>query len=145
MSSAIQIQNVGKSFPVTASRRRAEDGFVALENINLEIKAGEFFVIVGPSGCGKSTLLDLLGGLTRPTSGRILIGGLRSRVRRSIAAWSFSNMPCFPGGRRRKTSNSVWRRRAFLRANAQNAQSASSLWSGSWNSTTAILMSCRAA
>lgn len=48
---------------------------MALENINLEIKAGEFFVIVGPSGCGKSTLLDLLGGLSRPTSGRILIGG----------------------------------------------------------------------
>jgi NitT/TauT family transport system ATP-binding protein len=75
MSSAIQIQNVGKSFPVKTSRRGAEDGFVALENICLEIKAGEFFVIVGPSGCGKSTLLDLLGGLTRPTSGRILIGG----------------------------------------------------------------------
>ena len=75
MSSAIQIQNVGKSFPVKTSRKRAEDGFVAPENISLEIKAGEFFVIVGPSGCGKSTLLDLLGGLTRPTSGRILIGG----------------------------------------------------------------------
>ena len=75
MSSAIQIQNVGKSFPVKTPRKRAEDGFVALENISLEIKAGEFFVIVGPSGCGKSTLLDLLGGLTRPTSGRILIGG----------------------------------------------------------------------
>src|SRR5580700_4941419 len=75
MSSAIQIQNVGKSFPVKTSRKQAEGGFVALENISLEIKAGEFFVIVGPSGCGKSTLLDLLGGLTRPTSGRILIGG----------------------------------------------------------------------
>jgi NitT/TauT family transport system ATP-binding protein len=75
MSSAIQIQNVGKSFPVKTSRMRAEDGFIALENITLEIKAGEFFVIVGPSGCGKSTLLDLLGGLTRPTSGRISIGG----------------------------------------------------------------------
>jgi NitT/TauT family transport system ATP-binding protein len=75
MSSAIQIQNVSKSFTVKSTRRRAEDGFVALENINLEIKAGEFFVIVGPSGCGKSTLLDLLGGLTRPTSGRILIDG----------------------------------------------------------------------
>ena len=35
----------------------------------------EILFIVGPSGCGKSTLLDLLGGLTRPTSGRILIGG----------------------------------------------------------------------
>jgi NitT/TauT family transport system ATP-binding protein len=75
MSSAIQIQNVGKSFSVKPSRKGGEDAFVALENINLEIKAGEFFVIVGPSGCGKSTLLDLLGGLTRPTSGRILIGG----------------------------------------------------------------------
>src|ERR1700722_12301035 len=75
MSSAIQIQNVGKSFPVKTSRKRAEDGFVALENISLEIKAGEFFVIVGPSGCGKSTLLDLLGGLEAPTSGRILLDG----------------------------------------------------------------------
>jgi NitT/TauT family transport system ATP-binding protein len=75
MSSTIQIQNVGKSFAVKPSRKGAADAFIALESINLEIKAGEFFVIVGPSGCGKSTLLDLLGGLTRPTSGRILIGG----------------------------------------------------------------------
>jgi len=75
MSSEIQIRNVGKTFAVKTSRRGQAEAFVALENINLEIKAGEFFVIVGPSGCGKSTLLDLLGGLTRPTSGRILIGG----------------------------------------------------------------------
>jgi NitT/TauT family transport system ATP-binding protein len=75
MSSDIQIQNVGKTFAVKTSRKDADEAFVALENINLEIKTGEFFVIVGPSGCGKSTLLDLLGGLTRPTSGRILIGG----------------------------------------------------------------------
>jgi NitT/TauT family transport system ATP-binding protein len=75
MSSDIQIQSVGKNFAVKTSRKGSDEAFVALENINLEIKAGEFFVIVGPSGCGKSTLLDLLGGLTRPTSGRILIGG----------------------------------------------------------------------
>jgi NitT/TauT family transport system ATP-binding protein len=76
MSSAIQFQNVGKTFAVKSSARRGvTETFVALENINLEIKAGEFFAIVGPSGCGKSTLLDLLGGLTFPTSGRILIGG----------------------------------------------------------------------
>ncbi|RWG06077.1 ABC transporter ATP-binding protein [Mesorhizobium sp.] len=76
MSSAIEIQSVGKVFELRPSSRRGEiETFVALENINLDIKAGEFFVIVGPSGCGKSTLLDLLGGLTLPTSGRILIGG----------------------------------------------------------------------
>jgi NitT/TauT family transport system ATP-binding protein len=75
MSSAIHIQNVGKNFAVKTSHKGSEDVFVALENITLEIKAGELFVIVGPSGCGKSTLLDLLGGLTRPTSGSILIGG----------------------------------------------------------------------
>jgi NitT/TauT family transport system ATP-binding protein len=78
MSSAIQIRNVGKTFTVksTATRRRAGvETFTALENINLDVKAGEFLVIVGPSGCGKSTLLDLLGGLTLPSSGRILIDG----------------------------------------------------------------------
>jgi NitT/TauT family transport system ATP-binding protein len=78
MSSAIQIQNVGKTFAVKrAAERRAGalEAFTALENISLEVKAGEFLVIVGPSGCGKSTLLDLLGGLTLPSSGRILIDG----------------------------------------------------------------------
>jgi NitT/TauT family transport system ATP-binding protein len=76
MSSAIQIQNVSKTFAVKSTARRAAgEGFVALEAINLEVRAGEFFVIVGPSGCGKSTLLDLLGGLTAPTAGRILIDG----------------------------------------------------------------------
>jgi NitT/TauT family transport system ATP-binding protein len=75
MSSAIQIQNVSKTFAVKSARGEAKGPFVALENINLEIKAGEFVAIVGPSGCGKSTLLDLLGGLTLPSAGRILIDG----------------------------------------------------------------------
>ncbi|QGV77131.1 ABC transporter ATP-binding protein [Streptomyces ficellus] len=47
----------------------------ALDGIDLTVGAGEFLVVVGPSGCGKSTLLDLLGGLTRPTSGSILLDG----------------------------------------------------------------------
>jgi len=74
MSSAIKIENVSKTFSVKSAGRDGRS-FVALDNINLDVKAGEFFVIVGPSGCGKSTLLDLLGGLTQPTSGRILIDG----------------------------------------------------------------------
>jgi NitT/TauT family transport system ATP-binding protein len=77
LSSAIQIQNVGKSFTIVTgpNRRGPARTFVALEQINLDVASGEFVVIVGPSGCGKSTLLDLLGGLTEPSTGRILIDG----------------------------------------------------------------------
>ena len=45
----------------------------ALDKINLEINQGEFVVILGPSGAGKSTLLNLLGGMDRPTSGKIIV------------------------------------------------------------------------
>jgi NitT/TauT family transport system ATP-binding protein len=48
---------------------------LALDRINLQVKAGEFLCIVGPSGCGKSTLLHLIAGLQQPTSGAVLIDG----------------------------------------------------------------------
>lgn len=48
----------------------------ALKNINLTINEGEFVAIVGPSGSGKSTLLHLLGGVDRPTSGKVYIDGV---------------------------------------------------------------------
>lgn len=47
----------------------------ALQPFDLEIKAGEFVVLVGPSGCGKTTMLRMLGGLIGPTQGDILVGG----------------------------------------------------------------------
>lgn len=46
----------------------------ALQKIDLEIKPGEFFVLLGPSGCGKSTLLNLIAGLEKPTRGKIAFG-----------------------------------------------------------------------
>src|SRR5688572_4629302 len=51
------------------------DDTVALDDINLEIAAGELFFLLGPSGCGKSTLLRLIAGLHEPTSGRIYFNG----------------------------------------------------------------------
>ena len=46
---------------------------LALDSINLQVKAGEFLCIVGPSGCGKSTLLHLIAGLHQPTQGHVLV------------------------------------------------------------------------
>ena len=48
----------------------------AVNGINLTITEGEFIALKGPSGCGKTTLLNLLGGLDKPTSGTIEIGGV---------------------------------------------------------------------
>ena len=47
----------------------------ALQNVNLEVKKGEFVAIMGPSGCGKSTLLNLLGLLDTPTEGTYMLDG----------------------------------------------------------------------
>jgi len=71
----ISFQQVRKEFVVRGEGGDPSDRFTALEDITLDVRTGEFLALVGPSGCGKSTLLDLLGGLTLPTSGRILLDG----------------------------------------------------------------------
>jgi NitT/TauT family transport system ATP-binding protein len=58
-------------------RTQSGERLLALDHINLQVKAGEFLCIVGPSGCGKSTLLHLAAGLHQQTSGEILIDGKR--------------------------------------------------------------------
>ncbi len=47
----------------------------ALDDLSLEVPASEFIVMLGPSGSGKTTLLNILGGIDRPTSGSVFVGG----------------------------------------------------------------------
>ncbi|UGT43516.1 ABC transporter ATP-binding protein [Nocardia yamanashiensis] len=67
----LALSGVRKEFPVRGER----DTLTAIEDISVDVRAGEFLVLVGPSGSGKSTLLDLLGGLSKPTAGQILLDG----------------------------------------------------------------------
>ena len=55
--------------------KKYDNGFHAVKDVNLEVRDGEFMVLVGPSGCGKTTTLRMVAGLEEITSGEILIGG----------------------------------------------------------------------
>ena len=54
--------------------KQYENGFTAVNELDLEIKDGEFLVLLGPSGCGKSTTLRMLAGLEDISDGEISIG-----------------------------------------------------------------------
>lgn len=63
----------------------------ALENVNIEIKKGEFVSIMGPSGCGKSTLLNIIGLLDTPTTGTVEINGIKVEKMKDKALSAFRN------------------------------------------------------
>jgi len=63
----LQIENLSKVYG------KGETAVKALDNVSFTVKQGEFVVIIGPSGSGKSTLLHMLGGVDRPSSGRVLV------------------------------------------------------------------------
>ena len=67
MEEQIKFQNVVKSYEV------GDVNFKALDGVSFSIPKGEFVVILGPSGAGKSTLLNLLGGMDKVTSGKIIV------------------------------------------------------------------------
>lgn len=79
MGEILEIKNVGKKY----QHKNGET--IALKNINLKVKEGEFVSIIGPSGCGKSTLLSIISGLEKKTDGEIYIenekvDGLSSKI-----------------------------------------------------------------
>ena len=90
----IQIERLSKVF------RTEEVETVALNNVHLEVKEGEFVAIMGPSGCGKSTLLNTLGLLDNPTEGSYKLLGTevadlhekeRTRLRKGVIGFVFQS------------------------------------------------------
>ncbi len=76
MTSSIELRHVTKEFVVRPTKEQPRASVLrALDDISLTVPAGEFLTLVGPSGSGKTTLLDLLGGLSTPTSGSVLVDG----------------------------------------------------------------------
>lgn len=69
MTTVIETKNLNRRFG------SGETEVVALDNVSIEIEAGEFTAIIGPSGSGKTTLLHLIGGLDNPDSGSVNLSG----------------------------------------------------------------------
>ncbi len=65
----ITVKDVRKTYQMGTTR------IDALRGVSLKIRAGEFVFVIGPSGSGKTTLLDIIGALSRPTSGEVLLDG----------------------------------------------------------------------
>src|ERR1700748_1106893 len=71
MESLVSLRNVIKRYT------RGKQIIEVLHQLDLDVPAGEFLVLMGPSGSGKTTLLNLIGGLDRPTSGEVSVAGER--------------------------------------------------------------------
>lgn len=84
----VELQSVCKSF------RKGDETITPLDDIDLDIEAGEFVSLMGPSGTGKSTLLNLVAGIDRPDSGTILVAGtdLTKLSRSKLADWRAANL-----------------------------------------------------
>jgi len=84
----VELRGVYKSF------RKGDETITPLDNIDLDIHAGEFVSMMGPSGTGKSTLLNLVSGIDRPDSGTITVDGteITKLSRSKLADWRAANL-----------------------------------------------------
>jgi len=84
----VEIRDLAKSY------RRGSEAIRVFQDVNLEIREGEFLALMGPSGSGKSTLLNILAGLDTPTSGSVMVDGqdITRMNARQLAAWRATNV-----------------------------------------------------
>ena len=61
---------------VSKEYKRGKEVVVALKDINMEVREGDFVLIAGPSGCGKTTLMNVMAGLDQPSAGRVIFDGM---------------------------------------------------------------------
>jgi NitT/TauT family transport system ATP-binding protein len=76
--------------------KRFDGGILAVDNVSLDIRPGEFVSLIGPSGCGKSTLLRLMAGLLPLTDGSIEINGTKVTDARQDVALMFQKPTLLP-------------------------------------------------
>ncbi|MEA4893378.1 MAG: ABC transporter ATP-binding protein [Peptococcaceae bacterium] len=86
----LKLENLSFNYHTQAGEIRA------IENIDLEIREGEFLSLIGPSGCGKSTLLSLISGMLKPSRGRVLLDGEEIRGPDAKIAWMPQRDQLFP-------------------------------------------------
>jgi putative ABC transport system ATP-binding protein len=87
-ASAVSVQNVRKVY------QRDSQQLTVLDGINLEVPTGEFVALMGPSGSGKTTVLNLIAGIDRPTSGRVVVANtdLTPLSEGELAKWRSRNI-----------------------------------------------------
>jgi len=77
--------------------------FVAVKDVNAQVRAGEFVSILGHSGCGKSTVLAMVAGLDHSTLGGVLVDGTRSGPPARSGPWCSRHRACCHGSTRGRT------------------------------------------
>jgi len=95
----IEVRNIAKKY------RRGHEGIAALNGVSLNVYKGELLAITGPSGSGKSTLAHIIGGLTKPSEGKVLVDSVAlseqsdkklSRYRNTDVGFIFQNFGLIP-------------------------------------------------